>query len=103
MDNEFTIFLKQTNAPPYVIRKCASWLFTLGHSKSFVDSYNYLIWAETHKPASFRYLISEYYRTHQFVTGYLVSVHDDANDFRSHAGNYGEELHMYARRASNLY
>ncbi len=93
-NNEITIFLRPANSQPYVIKKCANWLHSLGKAKSAEDAFRYLIWLEVHNPATFRYLVSEYHRTHTFKTGYLVEP-DHSKSFRSSKGSYGEEAHMY--------
>jgi hypothetical protein len=100
--NEITIFLRPTNSQPYVIKKCSDWLYSKGYYKSPIDAYNHLIWLEDNEPSSFRHMISEYHRTHTFVTGYLIDNSDDSKAFRSSIGPYGEDNHMYFNNESWL-
>ncbi len=96
-DNELTIFFRPTNSQPYVIVKCAMWLYSIGRSRNVKNTYRYLVWLENHHPAKFKQIISEYHRASTFVTGYLTD-NDDSTAFRSSTGLYGDEDHMYANR-----
>ncbi len=94
LDNEFTIYFRPTDSKPFVVKKCAVWLVSIGRFSKVEHAMLYLINLELHNELMFKHIMSEYHHVHKHITGYLTQKNND-NAFRSSSGAYGDEPHMY--------
>jgi hypothetical protein len=93
--NEYTIFQRPLQVPPYQFSRCAKWLVRKNKFKSYELALDYLIDLEITDPVSFRYIMSEYYRIHDYKTYYLL-FNRNVNNYKTNQYEYGNEMHMDA-------
>jgi len=91
--NEYTIFQRPLQVPPYQISLCAKWLLGKGKFKDYNSALDYLIDLEITDPQSFKYLMSEYYRITDYKAYYLV-FNRNVNNYKTKQTEYGNEMHM---------
>jgi hypothetical protein len=91
--NEYTIFHRPLQVPPYQISMCAKWLVNKNKFTNHSEALDYLIDLEITDPVSFRYLMSEYYRIHDYKAYYHV-LNRNVNTYKTKQSEYGNESHI---------
>lgn len=96
--NQYTIYLQQAaNTPVAVINKFAIWLYNRAPGL-FVDQQTarqYAFYIYQHNIPRFKYLLSEYFKEHDYEAKSFTF--NNPNNNHSVGGAYGQEEHMYAR------
>lgn len=93
--NEYTIFQRPLQVQPYQLSRCAKWLVNKNKFNNYSAALDYLIDLEITDPQTFKYLMSEYYRIHDYKSYYLL-LNRNVNSYKTKQKEYGNELHMDA-------